>query len=311
MKEKKGKNGYTLQKQWFDFVEGNEGKKIMPVHTSLWFWLVELNNRLGWKETFGVPTDKAMLMTSIKSYNTFKRAVNDLVKWGFLSLVTKSKNQHSANIYSLNILDSASSKIDKANDSAPSKFDTPIDTAEQSASSNFDSHSRHNKTIINITENYKTFFSEKTISLFLQYLQLKKEDSPMRAEALMELLVTYSEKDDTYAAGIINKAMAGNYPSFAPLTKDDKAALLKNYYIPNITLAKPDRNPDAKPQKPPPELKVTKEEVRSFFKENGYKEKIADRCFESIDLRGWSPKWKDWARQYYFKPENELPKMPC
>jgi hypothetical protein len=51
---------------------------------------------------------------SIKSYNTFIKTLNDLVVYGFIKMVEKSKNQYSSNIIAL-------SKIYEANDKALDK----------------------------------------------------------------------------------------------------------------------------------------------------------------------------------------------
>jgi hypothetical protein len=93
-------NGYGLSRQWFEFAEENS-EKIKPVHAALWFWLVELNNQLNWNECFCVPTDRAMAMIGTKSFNTYKSALDDLIRWGFVKRVAKSKNQHTSNVYSL------------------------------------------------------------------------------------------------------------------------------------------------------------------------------------------------------------------
>jgi len=113
-------NGYGLSRQWFEFAEENS-EKIKPVHAALWFWLVELNNQLNWKECFGVPTDRAMAMIGTKSFNTYKSAIDDLIDWGFVKKIAKSKNQHTSNIYSL--VKIATSKYDEPDISATSKND--------------------------------------------------------------------------------------------------------------------------------------------------------------------------------------------
>jgi len=101
------KNGYILSRQWFDFAFENP-EKITPSHAALMFWLIELNNRLGWKTKFGVPTIHTMETIGIKSYNTYKKIFFDLVNWGFIKVIEKSKNQYTSNVISLNNLDTTS-----------------------------------------------------------------------------------------------------------------------------------------------------------------------------------------------------------
>lgn len=129
-------NSYDLSRAWFDWCFENT-EKISPNHTALYFFCIEQCNRLGWKEKFGLPTEVAKEAIGIRSYNTYINTLNDLVEFGFIKLIEKSKNQFTSNIIAL-------SKINKANDKAldkalikqrtkqPSK---PDETTEQSIDS--------------------------------------------------------------------------------------------------------------------------------------------------------------------------------
>lgn len=93
-------NGYTLSRQWFDFALNNP-EMITGNHTALYFWIVELNNRLGWKEKFGLPTEHSMEAIGVRSYKTYAKIFKDLTEWGFIRIVQKSRNQYTANIIAL------------------------------------------------------------------------------------------------------------------------------------------------------------------------------------------------------------------
>jgi len=93
-------NGYELSRAWFDFSFNNTAK-VKPVHSAIFFFAIERCNRLGWKKEFGFPTDLAMEALGIKNYKTFNRGLQDLVAWGFIQWIQKSKNQYSANIIAL------------------------------------------------------------------------------------------------------------------------------------------------------------------------------------------------------------------
>ena len=95
MKDDK-KNGYVLSRRWFDFT-AETSEMVSTIHTALYFWIVDLNNRLNWKEVIGLPTDHTMSAIRIKSYRSYKRALDDLIRWGFLKLIEKSTNQHTCN----------------------------------------------------------------------------------------------------------------------------------------------------------------------------------------------------------------------
>lgn len=108
------KSGYELSRVWFDWCFENP-ERISPNHTALYFFCIEQCNRLGWKEKFGLPTSVAKETIGIKSYNTYIKTLNDLVEFGFITLIERSKNQYSSNIIALSNFDKA---LDKALDKA-------------------------------------------------------------------------------------------------------------------------------------------------------------------------------------------------
>jgi uncharacterized phage protein (TIGR02220 family) len=107
------KNGYILSRQWFDFAFDNP-EKISANHAALMFWLIELNNKLGWKKKFGLPTVHSMEALGVKSYNTYIKILNDLIEWGFVELIEKAKNQYRSNIISLNNISGSSRALSNA-----------------------------------------------------------------------------------------------------------------------------------------------------------------------------------------------------
>lgn len=98
-------NGYELSRQWFAFAFENP-TKVKPVHGILYFWTIELANRLGWPKEFASPTSQAMTACGISSYNTYKKALAELVEMGFITVVQPSKNQYHACIIALSKNDS-------------------------------------------------------------------------------------------------------------------------------------------------------------------------------------------------------------
>lgn len=99
-------NGYDLSNAWFNFCLENPDK-VKPIHTALFFWIVQTFNKFSWKAKVGLPTDYAMEVLGIKSYNTYSKTLNDIIDFGFVVMVEKSRNQYSSNIIAL-------SKNDKA-----------------------------------------------------------------------------------------------------------------------------------------------------------------------------------------------------
>jgi hypothetical protein len=92
-------NGYDLSRAWFDFAF--ETKECKTQHTALYMWMIELNNRLGWKNEFGLPTHDTMEGLSIGNKQTYLNALRDLKKWGFIKIIQESKNQFQACIVSI------------------------------------------------------------------------------------------------------------------------------------------------------------------------------------------------------------------
>lgn len=107
-------NSYELSRKWFDWCFDNP-EKIKPNHTALYFFCIEHCNRLGWQEKFGLPTEMAKSAIGIHSYNTYTNTLTDLIEWGFIKMIQKSKNQYSSNIIALSNFNKASTEaLDKA-----------------------------------------------------------------------------------------------------------------------------------------------------------------------------------------------------
>lgn len=110
MNKECNRTGYAFSRQYFDwaFEHPSENNTAM---TALYFFLVEVNNRLGWKREFGITSHECMEAIGITSYNTYKKNFDKLIEMGFITVVRKSTNQYQANIIAL-------SKFDKALDKA-------------------------------------------------------------------------------------------------------------------------------------------------------------------------------------------------
>jgi len=85
------KDGYKLTKAWFDFAF--ENKEAKAIHTALYLWCVEVNNKLAWKNEFGLPSQHAMEVLSISSKKTYYDTLKDLESFGFIQVVQEAKNQ--------------------------------------------------------------------------------------------------------------------------------------------------------------------------------------------------------------------------
>lgn len=95
------KNGYALTRAWFQWVQENP-EQVTASHTALFCWLVELNNQTNWNEKFSAPTNYCMVSSGIKHHSTYRKVLNDLIKWKFVIMLRQSINQYTASVISLN-----------------------------------------------------------------------------------------------------------------------------------------------------------------------------------------------------------------
>jgi hypothetical protein len=93
------KSGYKLTRPLFDFAFDN--KECNVYHIALFTWMVELNNRFGWKKEFGLPSSVTMEGLSIGNKRTYLSALRDLEKWGFIKIISEAKNQYQSCIIEL------------------------------------------------------------------------------------------------------------------------------------------------------------------------------------------------------------------
>ncbi|WP_332578445.1 hypothetical protein [Algoriella sp.] len=130
-----------MSRNFWDFSFENPDK-IKPNHIAVYFFAIEQCNRLGWKRKFSLPSSMVMEATSIRSYNSYIKVLNDLIDYGFIELIEKSKNQFTANIIALSKFDEP---IYKALDKAIIKQDTKL--SESNSESTQQSNDSINKPI--------------------------------------------------------------------------------------------------------------------------------------------------------------------
>jgi hypothetical protein len=186
-------NGYDLSRAWFNYCFANP-EKISPNHTALYFFAIEHCNRLGWKEKFGLPTEMAKEAIGIKSYNTYINTLRDLVEWGFVIMVEKSKNQFSANIIALSKFDKAP---DKALDKAMIKHVTKRCESTGESISSIDKHITINQEPLTNNETTPPPIEKSTHEVFAGKIlenELDKENIEIsaRVKVTPELLKEYN-----------------------------------------------------------------------------------------------------------------------
>jgi hypothetical protein len=202
-------NSYELSRNWFDWCFDNP-EKIKPVHTAIYFFSIEHCNRLGWMPKFGLPTEMVKSAIGIHSYNTYIDALNDLVEWGFIKMVQKSKNQYSSNIIALSNFDKATTKaLDKAMIKHSTKQGESIDSI--------------NKQINKEQENKETSDFDLAFESFIEMRTKGKNTITDRAIELIKMkLNKLAPEDEAKKILILNQSVMNNWKDVYDLKKESK-----------------------------------------------------------------------------------------
>ena len=154
-------NGYNLIRNWYAFKFDNPSK-CKAIHSDMYCYLVDLWNRLGQKNEFGLPTQMTMEVLGIGSYNTYKKSLDSLIEFGFVIIVSDSINQHQSKIVALSNYDKATDKaLDKATikaiDEATDTIYKPINQVTNKPINNISSFKKTTppKTILERKEDFK------------------------------------------------------------------------------------------------------------------------------------------------------------
>ena len=132
--------------------------KVTANHAGLLFFIINKNNSLGWKEVFGLPTEDTMQYLGIRKVQTYMKYLNDLIDFGFVKMVKKSRNQHHANQISLYVAMSINGKADgKATEKQLKSKDT-IDRLLKTTQTNKDGEDTPPPPFLALFENANTEF---------------------------------------------------------------------------------------------------------------------------------------------------------
>lgn len=78
-------NLFKQMRAFYSFVFNSE-RDITPLHSSLYMFLLNQNNRANWVEWFKCPADTAMFGALIHSNKTYYKVLNDLVDFGLIEV---------------------------------------------------------------------------------------------------------------------------------------------------------------------------------------------------------------------------------
>jgi hypothetical protein len=200
-------NSYDLSRNFFNWSFENP-ELVSPALGSLYFFCIEHSNRLGNAKKFGLPFGMAMSAIGVSNRKTYYKALNDLVKYEFITIITQSSNQYSATIISINdkkrtkntALDKAvglkclGKKYPSNDTSIVTSNDTSIVTSNDTSivTSNDTSTVHITKPINQITNKPNnqgaSAESETLENLFLEFLDMRKKMRKPATPRAIELL---------------------------------------------------------------------------------------------------------------------------
>lgn len=91
---------FKLISRYVEFCEKNP-ENINNTASALYLYLLNLNNKLGWPEKFGLPRDHVMVVLGTSSHKTYTKAIEYLIQNGFIKQLSKSQNQYQSNVFAL------------------------------------------------------------------------------------------------------------------------------------------------------------------------------------------------------------------
>lgn len=211
-------NWYELSRSIFDYAF--EHKECGVYHISIYLWMVELNNRMGWKKEFWVPSHDTCDWLSIWNKNTYLSAIKDLEKWGFIKIVKESKNQFSATIVTICRIKSdtaTTTALDTALIQQSTRHWYAIDTIDKQRNK----ETKNKETIQSLT-----VVVEKT-ELELLLIEFKRARAklrkPMTDKAMELLLKKLSEYSEPEQIAMLEEAIEKGWQSVYPPKTENKA----------------------------------------------------------------------------------------
>lgn len=208
-------NWYTLLRDYHNFCFENP-EYISPTHWAIYSFFLDQRNRFGQKEKFSFPAYYCMECIGVKNYKTYKKAFDDLVVWGFIKIVQKSQNQHTACIVGMVKNTKASTKaLDKANTKASP--DHCRYTATINKQTNKWTNEQTNEE--NIFNSF-TFIDEDVKSIFIEFVNRRKKNEKNFEDSIITRLYNKLNKLSNNKAEqieIIEKSLVSNWKDFFQL----------------------------------------------------------------------------------------------
>lgn len=204
-------NSYELSRAFCNWAFENP-EKIKPIHYAIYFFTIEHCNRLGWKEKFGLPSQMVMEAIGVKNWRTYSEGLNELISFGFLTMIETSKNQYSSNIVAIvNFTKAHTEAHTKALDKALSKHSTKQGQSTVSIDKQLNNEQKNNieerklKFASTLEPFLSTYSKEMLNDFYLYWTEPNKSNTKFRAElektwSLERRLVTWSKNDSKFGS---------------------------------------------------------------------------------------------------------------
>lgn len=182
-------NSYELSRKFWDWAFENP-EKVKPIHPAIYFFSIEHCNRLGWKKKFGLPSQMVMEAVGVKNWKTYSAGLNDLIEYGFIEMIEKSKNQYSSNIIAIvNFTKAPTKALDKALSEHDQKQGSKQGQSTVSIDKQLNNEQLNNKTI---KDSFEVFWNEydKKVDRKKSFEKWKKLNQFDR-EDILEILPKY------------------------------------------------------------------------------------------------------------------------
>lgn len=179
-------NGYNLAHRFFDWAFSHR-EDFKPTVSALYFYLIEVCNKLGWKPEFSISSKECMEGMGVSGYNTYKQAFDTLCKHGFVKVLKKGCNSYQANIITLLNFDRVTNEV---TDKAPTEYE------RSNEQSNGDIHKTYktNETIKTNSRNIekqKNNYGEFVTLTSDEYSKLVEEFGENATKRMIQILDNY------------------------------------------------------------------------------------------------------------------------
>lgn len=191
-------NGYNLTRRFFDWAFSHRAD-FKPTVSALYFYLIEVCNKLGWKPEFSISAKECMEGMGVSGYNTYKQAFDILCEHGFIKVLKKSCNSYQANIITLlnfdRVTDEVTNKVtDRVSDEVTNKAPTEYERSNEQSNGDIHKTYKTNKTIKTNSRNIekqKNSYAEFVTLTSDEYSKLVEEFGENATKRMIQILDNY------------------------------------------------------------------------------------------------------------------------